>query len=162
MSFSISALPAGNGMVGISPAPGRSGCYRADLKQVVDWAPSLVVSMTETAELIRVGAAGLADDLDAVGIGWLHLPIVDFGAPSGDTLAFWPDASQRVQSELLAGKPVLIHCMGGCGRSGMAALRLLCEMEEAPPVALERLRATRPCAVETDDQLSWAFEGRLK
>ena len=52
---------------------------------------------------------------------------------------------------------VLIHCKGGCGRSGMVALRLMIEAGEAPDEALARLRSVRPCAVETDAQMRWAM-----
>ena len=58
-------------------------------------------------------------------------------------------ASNAALSALQGKGRVLIHCMGGCGRSGMAALRLMIEAGEAPGAALERLRAVRPCAVET-------------
>ncbi|MDH5531227.1 MAG: protein phosphatase, partial [Paracoccaceae bacterium] len=44
----------------------------------------------------------------------------------------------------------------GCGRSGMAVLRLMVEAGEPVDVALIRLRKVRPCAVETDAQLAWA------
>ena len=38
----------------------------------------------------------------------------------------------------------------------MAVLRLMIEAGEAPEVALPRLRAVRPCAVETEAQMTWA------
>jgi protein-tyrosine phosphatase len=157
--FSISALQAGRGLIGISPAPGRSGSNRPDLQLIIDWAPVLVVRMTEMDELDRIGAPGLADDLALAGIGWRHLPIKDFGSPSGATLAAWPDASRRLRADLSEGQRVLVHCMGGCGRSGMIALRLLCELGEVSEAGLRRLRAVRQCAVETEDQLRWAFDG---
>jgi len=53
-----------------------------------------------------------------------------------------------------------VHCRGGCGRSGMIALRLMIEIGEAADDALARLRAVRPCAVETPQQLRWATAGR--
>jgi protein-tyrosine phosphatase len=46
--------------------------------------------------------------------------------------------------------------MGGCGRSGSVALRLMVETGEAAADAFIRLRAARPCAVETDAQYRWA------
>ena len=54
---------------------------------------------------------------------------------------------------------MLVHCRGGCGRSGMAVLRLMVEAGEAPEEALARLRAVRPCAVETEAQMDWARRG---
>jgi hypothetical protein len=42
----------------------------------------------------------------------------------------------------------------------MVALRLMIECGESPPRALARLRAVRPCAVETPDQMQWAYGER--
>ncbi len=58
----------------------------------------------------------------------------------------------------MQGGRVLVHCMGGCGRSGMALLRLMVESGEPADRALARLRAVRPCAVETPEQLAWASQ----
>ena len=38
----------------------------------------------------------------------------------------------------------MVHCFGGCGRSGIALLRLMCEAGEAPDHALERLERSAP------------------
>ena len=54
------------------------------------------------------------------------------------------------------GDRILIHCRGGCGRSGMIVLRIMIEFGEDPEEALERLRKIRPCAVETEAQENWA------
>ena len=37
------------------------------------------------------------------GVAWLHLPIADFGVPSGETLAAWPAASVQAREVLAAG-----------------------------------------------------------
>lgn len=158
VTFEIFPLPALDGEVALSPLPGRYGDYGADLRRVIDWGPELVLSMTEMAEMSRAGAATLGGDLRKAGIGWIHLPIRDFGAPAGATLAAWPEASQRARAVLRQGGRVLIHCFGGCGRSGMAATRLLVETGEDPAAALARLRQVRPCAIETEDQQFWAAE----
>ncbi|MCW8843772.1 MAG: protein phosphatase [Rhodobacteraceae bacterium] len=156
MSFEIASLEAGNGVLGICPAPGRFGDYVGDFKRIAAWAPRLVLSMTEEPELGRVGAAGFGDDLKAAGIGRIALPIRDFGEPSGATACLWPESAGRARAVLGQGGRVLVHCFGGCGRSGMAVMRLLVEMGEGPEAALARLRAVRPCAVETEAQATWA------
>ena len=51
---------------------------------------------------------------------------------------------------------MVVHCMGGCGRSGMILLRLMIDAGETPDSALARLRTARPCAVETKAQMRWA------
>ena len=158
--FEVTLLSVGTGEIGICPVPGRAGDYGGDLEVIRRWRPDLVLTMTTEAELACVGAASFGADLTAQGTGWHHLPIEDFGAPGGETLALWPAASQQARRRLARGGRVLVHCHGGCGRSGMAALRLLIEAGEAPETALRRLRNARPCAVETTKQLAWAMAGR--
>ncbi len=155
----IAELVVGGGVLGLGPMPGRGGDYPRDLAQLLRWGPGLALTMTTAEELATQGAMGLPVDLASAGVTWLHLPIADFGAPSGSTLADWPAASVRARGVLAAGGRVWVHCMGGCGRSGTAALRLMVEVGEDPVVALERLRAVRPCAVETPEQFQWAADG---
>ena len=76
--------------------------------------------------------------------------------------AAWRALGANARRALAGGGRVLIHCRAGCGRSGMAALRLMIECGEAPDEALARLRAVRPCAVETGAQMAWAMAARRK
>ena len=155
----IAELAVGGGMLGIGPMPGRGGDYPRDLAQLLRWGPGLAMTMTTAAELAATGAEGLPGDLISAGVAWLHLPIGDYGAPSGQTLADWPAASLRARLVLASEGRVWVHCMGGCGRSGTAALRLMVEAGEDPAVGLGRLRGVRPCAVETPEQFQWAAAG---
>ena len=154
--FAISTLALGDGEIGISPIPGRTGSYDTDLSMVLHWRPAVVLTMVTAQELSYVGAAGLGDDLAAAGIDWRHLPVPDFGAPPEETAALWPEASGAAHQTLGQGGRVLAHCYGGCGRSGMALLRLMIEAGEDADPALERLRDARPCAVEREAQRAWA------
>lgn len=156
MALTIAELALGGGVLAISPMPGRGGAYQADLRDLLAFDPALVMTMTTRAELAEKGAETLSADLARHGINWRHLPIADFGAPDAATDALWTEAATRAQDVLAAGGRVLIHCMGGCGRSGMAVLRLMVEAGEEPSTALTRLRAVRPCAVETPEQYAWA------
>ncbi len=155
----IAELAVDGGVLGIGPMPGRGGDYARDLAEVLRWGPGLVLTMTTAEELAAKGAQGLPGDLREAGVEWLHLPIGDYGAPAGKTLAGWPVASSRAREMLAAGGKVWVHCMGGCGRSGTAALRLMVEAGEEPQAALKRLRRVRPCAVETPEQFQWAAGG---
>ena len=155
--FVIHELPVLAGTLAISPIPGRTRHYGTDRQRLLDWASHLVVSMTTQAELDRKGSGSLGEDLAAHGILWRHLPIEDFGAPGPEVEAMWPEASETARFLLARGGKVLVHCFGGCGRSGMACLRLMIEAGEEPNEALHRLRRVRPCAVETQDQMDWAM-----
>ena len=159
MGFGIYELCAGQGRLALCPAPGAGGAYAEDLEAIRAWKPALVLSMTESQELADLGAAGFAADLAVAGIEFVALPIRDFGAPGEDVLRQWPKVRARVVAALQRGGGVLVHCRGGCGRSGMIVLRLMVEMGETPEAALARLRAVRACAVETEAQMAWACGG---
>lgn len=149
----IATLATATGQIGICPLPGRMGDYAQDLAAVLGWSPSLVVSLTEGGEMKAKGGDGLPADLAASGVAWLNLPIPDFGTPPATLRAGWAAISAKLRQE----PRLLVHCMGGCGRSGMIVLRLLIEMGEMPEAALKRLREARPCAVETKAQMRWAL-----
>ena len=155
----IHALGVGGGSLAISQMPGRGGDYSADLDFIRDWKPSLVITATTRGELVEMGADTLGADIQESGARWVHLPIKDFGVPDTQVMDMWPDASAAALSALKGKGRVLIHCKGGCGRSGMLALRLMVEAGEDAVDALLHLRKVRPCAVETDPQLRWAVTG---
>ena len=140
----------------LCPAPGASGDYGADLRIIRAWKPALVLSMTSIAELKACGAETFARDIAQDGVDWLHIPVPDFGVPAG---LDWAPLHARLTAHFAQGDGVLIHCKGGCGRSGMLVLRAMISSGEAPEAALTRLRRIRPCAVETQAQLDWASQG---
>lgn len=152
----IHALPVLDGIVALSAMPGQGGDYAGDLLHLHDWQPALVVSLATTAEMQAGGAATLGNDLQDVGTRWLHLPTPDRGVPDAQAGETWQAISRVALGALRGGGRVLFHCRAGCGRSGMAVLRLMVEAGEPPDAALTRLRARRPCAVETDAQGRWA------
>ncbi|SHL37912.1 Dual specificity phosphatase, catalytic domain [Roseovarius marisflavi] len=154
--FVIHALPVAGGILALAPLPGGAGSYDADLAHLHDWRPALVISMTTLAEMTASGAADLGADLQENGTRWAHVPVEDYGVPNPEVTDIWEAAAQAALLALQGGGRVLIHCRGGCGRSGMAALRLMIEAGEDPDAALKRLRAVHPCAVETDEQMLWA------
>jgi len=158
--FVIHALSVGDGIVAIAPMPGSSGDYAADLEHMGEWAPAFVISMTTRLEMVADGVEGLGAEMQKRGARWIHLPVGDFGVPEGEVARAWPEVSERTRAALRGGGRVLIHCKGGCGRSGMVALRLMVESGEKPEAALQRLRAVRPCAVETEAQYLWAARKR--
>ncbi|MBE1285652.1 MAG: protein phosphatase [Rhodobacteraceae bacterium] len=159
-SFVVHALSVADGILALCQLPGVSGDYETDMGHIRDWQPGLVISMTTLSEMEAAGAATLGQDVQRSASRWVHLPIEDFSAPDAEILARWPAVSHAARKALVGGGRVLVHCKGGCGRSGMVVLRLMIECGESPPKALARLRALRPCAVETPEQMSWAYGER--
>ena len=152
--FAIYDLAAGGGTLALCPLVGRDGDYAGDLAQVRAWAPTIVLTMVETSELAAKGAIGFG--LDVAPAVWLHLPVEDYQVPTAAQAADWAAIERQGLAGLAQGARVLVHCMGGCGRSGMAALRMMIMACEVPDLALGRLRDMRPCAVETEAQMLWA------
>lgn len=148
--FVIAALPLVRGVLALCPLPRDA----ADWAQIADFAPDLVISMTEGAEMAALGAAELPRRVAALPCRWRGFPVADFALPPAD--ADWPALARTARATLDTGGRVLVHCRGGLGRSGMVALRLMIAAGEAPDAALARLRAARPGAVETAAQLAWA------
>lgn len=156
-SLTLHALSVADGILALCPLPGSGGDYRGDMDHLHDWQPGLVISMTTEVEHVGAGAAPLGQDFQAMGSRWIHLPLPDFSAPTKAMLAQWPEVSALGLQALRGGGRVLVHCKGGCGRSGMVVLRLMIEAGEDPDKALRRLRAVRACAVETGEQMTWAL-----
>jgi protein tyrosine phosphatase (PTP) superfamily phosphohydrolase (DUF442 family) len=156
----IHAVSVAEGILAITRLPGGEGDYASDIAGLSEWRPGLVISMTTQAEMAEAGAGDLGLDVQSSGSRWVHLPIADFGTPPADVEAQWAAVSKSALAALRGGGKVLVHCRGGCGRSGMIALRLMIEAGEAADLALERLRGVRACAVETDEQMAWAKSGR--
>ena len=160
--FALFALSVGGGVLGLSQMPGRDGDYEGDLGDIRTWQPSLVITLTTLGELADAGAQTLGADIRARAARWDHMPITDFGVPDKTFESAWPEVSEKALMALAGGGRVLVHCKGGCGRSGMVALRLMLEAGEKSDEALGKLRAVRPCAIETDAQYEWAKKGRRR
>ena len=52
---------------------------------------------------------------------------------------------------------IVIHCLGGLGRTGLVACKLLTEQGIPAASALEQVRAARPGAVETPEQEAYVL-----
>lgn len=158
-AFKIATIEVRPGRLGIARLPGRSGDLVGDIDAIRRWGARLVLSLTESDEMAAHGAGELAARLAECGLAHHHFPIRDFGAPE-QADARWPDLSRALHARLDAGEGLLLHCMGGKGRSGMLALRLLTERGMEPGAALALIRHVRPGAVETTEQENWGRGSR--
>lgn len=157
--FEIFELDVGVAKLALSPLPGRLGTLEQDQTTISAWGATLIVSMVQVSEFKSDSFVPFQRYLQVNGIGFLHLPVRDYGAFDDDIL--WSKAIEKITPHFEAGGRVLFHCYGGCGRSGMAALRALIDFGWTAEDAFTQLRQTRPCAVETADQLRWATKGHL-
>jgi ADP-ribosyl-[dinitrogen reductase] hydrolase len=156
-------MPAG-WRVGLTFAPGKCGPSRqgprwerdvgADLDLLAREGIRTIACLVEADELVEWGIADLPSAAAGRGIEVLHRPIRDVSVPSLD------DARSLVL-ELVARReaPILIHCIGGLGRTGVIAGCLLRALGIPPDEALRRLVAARGTECpQTDDQRRFVKE----
>lgn len=144
-------LPPNTGLnVGLTFAPGKKGPSQygapwdrdldADLEALrTRWEVTTLVTLMEDHEFTTVKIATLLDSVKQHGIASIHFPIPDVGVPrSMDEL----DSLLRdIEARLAKQERVVIHCLGGIGRTGTIATCLLLRrglpLEEATRIVQE-------------------------
>ena len=156
----IDALPLPEGgAIGMTICPGKkrpasiSGDWDRDLGrdlQVVrDWGAEIVVTLLEDFEFEEVRVEALGERVQALGMRWVHLPIPDKQAPGAGFSAAWVIAGPPIHACLQHGGKILIHCMGGIGRTGTIAAQILMERGVPTELAMAEVRRVRKGAIET-------------
>ncbi len=153
----------GEGRLGVTLLPGRRDMGReldedtaALRQQGVRW----VLCLVPPAELERYGVPDLLQRLREAGMVTEHVPTVDQHACSVEEMR---TALRFVRRGLEAGDGVLVHCVGGLGRSGMVVASYLRGLGMSADEAIAAVRVARgPRAVETAAQedfvRSWPAE----
>ena len=155
-SFEVFEISVGPALLGMGHLPGLQGSFLADVEKIFNWKPAAIISLTEKKEMEDLGASNFISLIEKEKIPWLHFPIKDFGIVDQQQEFLWETISKNIHQKINNGDRILVHCRGGCGRTGMIVLRIMIEFGEDPDEALKRLRKIRPCAVETNAQKNWA------
>jgi atypical dual specificity phosphatase len=103
---------------------------------------SLMVSLTEAAPEV----SGLTEH----GIAQVHLPVVDFTAP---TLMQLDTFVTTTAAELMDGGRVVVHCAAGQGRTGTFLAAWFVASGATSAEAIDHVRTLRPGSIETPAQL---------
>ncbi len=154
-----------SGRVGLTILPGRRDRGRnltEDLDRLSGLGVDLVVGLVATEELSRYGVDDLPAELSRRGIGWVHSPILDQHACGLDQARMLVDT---VLEACRAGRSVVVHCLGGIGRSGMVAACVEVAAGMGSQEAIAHVRRHRsPRALETRSQVELveAFERSLR
>lgn len=141
----------GEGRLGLTILPGRrdrSRSLEADLAEIKRQGVSRVACLITENEFERYGVPGLKAAYAQAGLQTRYEPILDQGVPALSQLLPTLD---WLEAELSAGRDVLVHCVGGLGRSGLvAAAYLIQKTGMTAKDALAQVRQYRsPRAVET-------------
>jgi len=162
----VPVSPSGHfagGLIGLTFCPGKKAPASLmggqwdrdldiDLDAVAAWQAVAVVTLIEDAELDALQVRGLGAGVQARGMAWHHLPIVDGNRPDHLFEGAWATLAPTLLAHLREGRRVLVHCKGGLGRAGTVAARLLIELGMVPELAMRCVRQHRTGAIETRTQ----------
>lgn len=141
MSLRRVRLPDGvPGSLWLSAMPGRFGSWRQFERDAQQAQLHMVVCLTGRDEMRELSPHyHAAVESGSTSFQWLHLPVPNFGVPQ-DRAAF-RQGVDRVVEALQAGRPVMLHCAAGMGRTGSMAACVLKALGLSSHEALERVRA---------------------
>lgn len=161
------AVPGTATRIGMTFCPGKHqswGQHAAwrrdlltDLEAIRVWGATTLITLIEDHEFAAVGVEALPDTARQVGLNWLHWPIVDCDAPDERFEQAWQQEFPGVKQQLQSGHSIVLHCMGGMGRTGTVAALMLTEFGMAPDEAVDSVRAARPGTIETAVQLRYVM-----
>ena len=114
---------------------------------------SAIVSLVEDIEFEKMHDKKLfVREIYNKKLNWFHLPIIDLKAPDHKFVDKWQTTKSLLKNELSDGKNIIIHCMGGKGRSGTIAAILLIEFGDINKEVINIVREKRNGAIETKEQ----------
>ena len=153
--YAIYKFQQKNNFVGISPLPGRVD-LEADLTTISSNKITNVVSLVSTEELEHYKVPTLIKRLQEMNIEVLHSPIVDYGVPTREQVI---EIIEWVKKKIKSKENVLIHCVGGLGRSGtIMAVYAKVYLGKTGEEAIQFVRSIRGNeAVETEGQQNFVI-----
>ena len=161
-----SVVAPGGGLIGMTLCPGKkqngalSGDWDRDLgldlDTVRDWGAVAVVTLMEANELERYQVSDIGNSVSQRHMTWHHLRIIDANVPDERFEQAWTAVGPELCANLADGRNVLLHCLGGLGRTGTIAARLMIELGIPTEQAIVLIRKARPGAIETAAQEAYA------
>jgi ADP-ribosyl-[dinitrogen reductase] hydrolase len=163
-AFAVAIVGAGRsrGQIGMSCCPGRAGPWtfptgserelERDVETVARWGAQAMVTLLDDLELARLRLQSLPGLLASAGIALYRAPLSAQQVPAADFESAWRKIGPRLREILWQGGKVALHCRDGKERTGLVAARLLVELGCHPLDAINRVRAARPGAIDSQAQ----------
>ncbi len=142
------------GKLGLSARP-RGGDWLED--EVSGWqraGVSTIISLLTPEEEGELALTEEAAEARRYGLTFVSFPIADRDAPASQSQL--AEVLDKVQADLSSGRPVVIHCRQGIGRTGLVASCLPVANGLDPGAAVELVGATRRALIpDTQGQREW-------
>jgi len=149
----------GNGKLGMTLLPGRkdySRSLREDLKTMKENNVTHVVTMLTHNEFGSYGVSDLLKNYEKAGFNSRYFPILNQGVSSVHGMR---EMVQWIDDILEGGGNVMLHCVGGLGRSGLVAACYLVSKGLDADSAIQEVRRSRsPRAIESKVQEKFVRE----
>lgn len=139
-----------SGRLGLTIAPGKKGRGQAmahdrdlgsDMQAIQAAGTDLLVNLMEQEEMQRWHMHDYHQEAARIGLCVRHFPIPDGGTPSNT--AEFCTLVDELYARLQGGETIVIHCLGGLGRSGMLAACMLVKGGMNAHNAIELVRQRR-------------------
>ena len=149
------------GKIFLTCFPGRKGTevtysesiFLEDLNNFNNLGCNTILSLVEDSEFEKLcDKKNFVRSIYAKNLKWTHMPIEDLKAPDRQFNEKWETTKVLLKNDLIEGRNIILHCMGGKGRSGTIAAILLVEFGEKNKEAIEIVRERRKGAIETKEQ----------
>ena len=156
----------GRGRLGMTAAPGRiePEALEADLNGLKEeGGAQVLVSLMETEEYEMFGIGALIERARTAGLEVLHLPIPDGGTPAYAGLEeHHRELVDEIVRFLEKDKTVVIHCLGGMGRTGLVAASVLIALEHPADEAIRLVQEARPGTIENEAQMGYVRDFEIE
>ncbi len=157
------------GKIFLTCFPGRNGekisfeedIFLEELQNFSTQNCSSIVTLVEDKEIVNLcDKKFFVRKIYSHNLKWIHMPIVDLKTPDHTFMDKWQTTKVLLKNDLIEGKNIILHCMGGKGRTGTIAAILLIEFGERYKEAIKIVREKRKGAIETKEQEEFIFSYR--
>lgn len=146
--------------IGMTILPGRKDRKRnleSDISVIKKQNIKKVICLISPDEFTQYGVPGLLEKYKASGLDVKHVSIVDQGIPTAEEVK---KLTSEINTSVTNKEKILIHCVGGLGRTGLLAACYLKEYRKLSAAeSIQKVRQSRsPRAIESEAQEKFVQE----